>query len=205
MRHSLQYAILCALTIAFLAKCSSPSEEEENTPLSAVETESMLTGIMVVLSDTMPEITAIHSASEVTIACPEGGEARVTIMASDSVVGDTSRIAIGIGSAPANCALEGSDGTVFVLDANPGLDFNQVITIVGFFDSFTVEGGMAGQLDWKVDNRNGTCLIDMDLEASPDLTSNPPAIKSFLSGDACDHQLRIEITDVVQSPAQILE
>ena len=205
MRHLPQYALMCALTVTLLAKCSGPSEAEENTPLNVAETESLLNGIMVVLADTTPEITAIHSAGEVTIACPEGGEARVTITTSDSVVGDTARITSDIGAAPASCALKGSDGTVFVLDANPGLNFYQSVTIVGFFESLTVEGGLTGQVDWKADDRNGTCSFDMDLEAAPVPNSNPPAFESSLSGDACGHELRLDVTDVVQTSARRLE
>ncbi len=204
-RHLPQYALMCALTVILLAKCSGPSEAEENTPLNIAETESLLNGIMVVLADTTPTITAIHSTSEVTIACPEGGGARVTITTSDSVVGDTARITFDIGAAPASCALNGSDGTVFVLDANPGLDFYQSVTIVGFFDSFTIEGGLTGTVDWRVGDRNGTCSFDMDLEAAPAPNSNPPAFESFLSGDACGHELRLDVTNVVRTSAQRLE
>lgn len=196
MKLLLRYALLCVV-VTFLAMCSNPSEPEENTPLSAEETEGLLNGMMVVFADTMPQITAVHSENEITIACSDGGDARVTIDGSDSAEGDTSRIDFGVGYVPSGCGLKGSDGTDFVLDANPGLDYSLAITIVGFFESFTIGGGLEGGLDWMVDHRSGTCRIDMDLEAELDLTRNPPAANSYLVGDACEHSLRLDVSDAV--------
>lgn len=196
MKLLLRYALLCVV-VAFLAMCSNPSEPEENTPLSANETEGLLYGMMVVFADTMPQITAVHSENEITIACSNGGEARVKIDASDSIEGDTARIEFGVGFVPSGCGLQGSDGTDFVLDANPGLDYSLVTTIVGFFESFTITGDLEGQLDWMVDHRSGTCSIEMDLETELDVTRDPPAANSYLVGDACAHTLRLDVSDAV--------
>ena len=182
---------------AFLAMCSGPSEPDENTPLNAEETEGLLRGMMVVFADTMPQISAIHSPTDFTILCPDGGDARVNVSNSDTSDGDTVRTAIGINFMPSGCGLRGTDGTDFVLEANPGLDYTLAISIVGFFDDFSIAGGLMGQLDWMVESRSGTCRIDMDLEAKLDLTSNPPGAKSYMTGDACEHELMLDVTEVV--------
>ena len=123
----------------------------------------------------------------------------MAIVGSDSSVGDTARVVTDISFAPSGCGLTGSGGTDFILEANPGLDYSLVITIVGFFDVFTVEGGLMGQLDWMVDSRTGTCRIDMDLNNTLDLTSTPPASTSFLEGEACEHELRLDVSDGVET------
>lgn len=195
MKFLLRYALLCVV-VTFLVMCSNPSEPKDNTPLSTDETEGLLRSMMVVMADTMPQITAVHGENEITIACPNGGDARVKIDASDTVDGDTARTEFSIRFVPSGCGLKGSDGTDFILDANPGLDYSMGITIVGLFESFTIDGGLDGQLDWMVDHRSGTCRIDMDLEADLDLNSDPPASNSYLVGEACEHTLRLDVSDV---------
>lgn len=187
--------LTCAIA-AFLAMCDS-TEPEENRPLSEEETVGLLNGMVAVLADTMPEFVAVHGPEDVTIACPEGGDARYKFRVSDQASGDTARTAIGINFAPAACEIEGSEGTDFILDANPGVDYDLIISIVGFFDYFDVSGGLSGQLDWKVEERFGTCSMDMNMEAELDLLANPPTSKTFLTGDACDHALKLDVTEDV--------
>ncbi len=186
---------MCAI-VAFLAMCDS-SEPDENRPLSEEETVGLLEGMMAVMADTMPQITAIHGPEEFTIACPQGGEARARISATDNASGDTVSTGLGINFVPAGCGIKGSEGTDFVLDANPGVDYSLNIRIVGFFDDFGIDGGLAGTLDWMVETRSGTCSMDMDLEAELDLLANPPGTMAFLTGDACDHALRLDVSSVV--------
>lgn len=148
----------------------------------------------------MPQVVVIHGPEEATVACPGGGEARWRISGSDSgsdsATGDTVSTVLGINFVPAACGIEGSEGTNFVVDGNPGVDYSLSIRIVGFFDDFDFGGGLAGQVDWKVESRSGTCSMDLDLEAELERLANPPTTRTFLVGDACDHELNLDVSTV---------
>ena len=197
---SLVQVVLLSAMVMVLTMCSNPSEPEENTPLSEAETEELLTAMMVVLSDTMPQITAVHSQQEFTIACPEGGEARLSVDATEGAPRDNAvSVSLEVGFTPNGCGIEGSEGTDFTLSAERSLDFSTKITIQGFLEDLELEGGLDGQLDWEVESRSGMCSIDMDaeLEVETDLSD----ARSLLNGSACDHELSLDISSIVQ-PAE---
>lgn len=199
MKSLIQVVLLSAMVMV-LTMCSNPSEPEENTPLSEGETEELLMAMMVVMSDTMPQITAVHGEQEFTIACPEGGESRVSISASEGAPRDNAvSLTIEVGFTPNGCGIEGSAGTDFTLSAEQNLDYTTTLTIQGFFEDLELEGGMDGQLDWMVDSRSGMCTIDLDAEL--EVTTDLSSARSLLTGRACDHELNIDITSFVQ-PAE---
>lgn len=185
--------LTCAIA-AFLAMCDS-TEPEENRPLSEEETVGLLNGMVAVLADTMPEFVAVHAPEDVTIACPKGGRARYMFSIAPYESGDTVSTATDIHFAPTACKIEGSEGTGFLLDANPGIDYQLIVSIVGLFDDFDVSGGLSGQLDWRVESRSGTCRMDLDLDVELELLDTPPTSKTFLTGDACDHTLRLDVSE----------
>ncbi len=196
MKSLVQVVLLSAIVL--VAACDSASTEPDNTPLSERETEELLMAMMVVVSDTMPQITAVHGPEEVTIACPEGGEARVSIDAIDEMPNDsTARLTVGIDFTPNGCEITGGEGTEFTLDAEQSINFLTIITIQGFFENVELGGGLDGQLDWMVESRSGTCPIDMDLELEEgtDLLDS----RSRLFGSACDHELNLDISSIVQT------
>ncbi len=199
MKSLIQVVLLSAMVMV-LAMCSNPSEPEENTPLSEGETEELLMAMMVVMSDTMPQITAVHGPEEVTIACPEGGESRVTFSASEDAPRDNAvSLTIEVGFTPNECGIKGSEGTDFTLSAEQSLDYTTKLTIQGFFEDLELEGGMDGQLDWEVESRSGMCTFDLDAEL--DVGNDLSAARSILTGSACDHELNLDITSFVQ-PAE---
>ena len=196
MKSLIQVVLLSAMVMV-LAMCSNPSEPEENTPLSERETEEMLVAMVVVLSDTMPQITATHGPGEFTIACPGGGEARMAADAAESAPNDsTVSITLEVGFAPNECGIKGDEGTDFTLSAEQSLDFTTTLTIQGFFEDLKLEGGLDGQLDWMVESRSGMCTIDLDaeLEVDTDLSD----ARGVLTGSACDHELTLDISSLVQ-------
>ena len=197
MKSLVQVVFLSAIVMV-LAMCSNPSEPEENTPLSERETEELLTELLVVVSDTMPQITAIHGPEEITIACPDEGEARVSINATEEMPNDsTARLTIGVNLTPNGCGITGDEGTEFTLDAEQSINYLTILTIQGFFENVELGGGLDGQLDWMVESRSGTCPIDMDLELEVD--TDLSNARSRLFGSACDHELNLDVSSFVQS------
>ncbi len=197
MKSLIQAVLLSA--IVMVAACDSASTEPDNTPLSERETEELLTALLVVVSDTMPQITAVHGPEDFTIACPDEGEARVSINATEEMPNDsTARLTIGVNFTPNGCGIMGDEGTEFTLDAEQSINYLSVLTIQGFFGDVELEGGLDGQLDWMVESRSGTCTIDMDteLEVDTDLSN----ARSRLFGSACGHELAlVDTSSFVQS------
>jgi len=196
MKNPLLLALL-VLVIAFIARCSGPATPDENQPLTMAESEGLIRGMLEVASDTMPQIVAVHSDTEFTIGCPLGGQARVGVTGNESMDDSTAALSLGIDFKPEKCELTGSDGTEFTLDANPGMQVQMDLEIVGFFEDIRVTGGLTGQLSWMVENRSGTCQADMDLEAVIDLASDPPGPTPYLVGEACEHDLRLDVGEYV--------
>lgn len=196
---SLIQVVLLSTMVMVLTMCSNPSEPEENTPLSERETEELLMAMMVVMSDTMPQITAVHGEQEFTIACPDGGDARMSVDATEGAPRDNAAsITFEVAFTPNECGIKGSEGTEFTLSAEQSLDYATTLTIQGLFEDVQLEGGLDGQLDWMVENRSGMCAIDMDaeLDVGTDLTN----ARSLITGSACDHELNLDITSFVQPP-----
>ncbi|MCY4158437.1 MAG: hypothetical protein OXF48_02365 [Bacteroidetes bacterium] len=72
--------ILPVAVAIFLTMCSNPSEpESENMPLNESEAKELMNEIMTIMADTMPKIIQSLNEDEHVIACPEGGDARVSI------------------------------------------------------------------------------------------------------------------------------
>lgn len=190
---SLSRISLPIIATIFLTMCSNPSEPEPNTPLSEIETGELLDAMLVVLSDTMPQVTATRGPGDISVACPEGGESRVLFSATDEKVsGDTVSTTTTVNFIPEGCEIMGDRGTRFTLDANPGIDYTITLSIVGFFEDFDVGGGLDGQLDWMVENRSGTCGMDMELELAVD---DDLSAVGMLVGSMCGHDLsRVDTT-----------
>ena len=103
---------------------------------------------------------------------------------------------IEVGFNPNGCGIKGSAGTDFTLNAEQSLDYIITLTIQGFFEDLELEGGFNGQLDWMVENRSGMCAIDMDAEL--DVGADLSAARSLMTGRACDHEVTLDITSLVQ-------
>ena len=76
------------------------------------------------------------------------------------MVADTSRLITNTRLDPDGCVLS-SDGYEFTVDGNPNVLITLSIGIVEGTLEFFVDGSMTGGLDWKLDDRSGTCMIDL--------------------------------------------
>ena len=178
----------------FAAGCGDGTTEPEpvtDMPLTMQEAVALLEAVQGLWNDPEPQIISGAEGSAV-IACPLGGQARLTGMGSDEVVADTGRLVLDLTVAPTGCQLS-QDGITFTLDGNPGLRHRMEITIVGFFEAFTVEGSSTGTLDWQVADRSGTCEIDLALSGAPDLSGPEPTVSLTQTGRLCGHSVEVEV------------
>ena len=162
-----------------LAACESTTEPAE--PLTLEETEALYLGMQALLADTAPELISSTPDGGV-FACPLGGQVTAAIEIRDEMAADTARLITNTTLDPDGCVLP-SDGYEFTVDGNPNVMIALTLTIVGSTFEFLVDGSTTGGLDWTLDDRSGTCMIDLTFSANPDLSGSEPA--AIASGTMC--------------------
>ncbi len=192
-RVGLRGLVFCGLLLVALG-CEDGTTEPEVATLTMEEAVALFDGMRAIQQDTTSAI--LHASEDSTVvACPIGGRVRVTGSASESIAGDTLRLETDFTAAPAGCQFS-QGGHHFTTDGDPGVREQTVVVIVGLFEHVGVEGTVAGSLDWQLDGRSGSCGMDLELTAEPDLSGNEPGVAGTLSGTLCDHDVELEIESV---------
>ena len=189
MRTKLLSAVV--MTAIITAGCED-STTEPAEPLTMQETEALYLGLQRVAMDT----TNIVSVTPVgaVIACPGGGQAALVVDVREETAADTARLVTGTTIDPEGCVIP-SEGHEFTLDGNPNVQMDLNVTIVGSTFEFLFDGSLTGGVDWQLDDRSGTCMIDLTLDVE---VADPPT--ATFSGTMCDHAVEFEATGVVQTP-----
>ena len=184
---------LCALAVGCGDGTTEPDDAPDNAPLTMTEAVALFEGMRAILQDTTPRI--IHASEDsLVVACPLGGQARRTLMFVDGSVADTLRLAWDFTAAPAGCQFS-SGGLQFTADGAPEVRERGAFVLAGFFE-FSIEGSVTGRLDWQLDDRSGSCDIDMVLSGEPDLSGTEPSVAAVLSGTLCGHEAEVEVEGV---------
>ncbi|WP_419860706.1 hypothetical protein [Candidatus Palauibacter sp.] len=183
-------AVLLAAALA--AGCSEGTTEPPATaePLSAAESVALFEAMRAIQSDTAATIIG-GSENRIVIACPMGGQVTLTQTVVDESVADTARLTANSTASPSGCQLS-SGGTRFTVDGRPGVRERTIITIVGFFEAFNLDGSVTGALDWVSDGRSGSCDIDLTLSEAPDSSGSGSSLAAVLVGTLCGHETRID-------------
>ena len=185
---------LCAVLLAAVVTVGcEDSTTEPAEPLTMQETEALYLGLQHVAMDTMPQIVSATPDGAV-FACPLGGQLTYTGGTTDEQVADTARLLTNVTLDPDGCMLS-SDGHEFTLDGNPNVQLDLNVTIVGSTFEFLVDGSLTGGVDWQLDDRSGTCMIDLTLEVA---IAEPPT--TTFSGTMCEHEVEFVATGVVSTP-----
>lgn len=108
--------------------------------------------------------------------------------------GDTVRLVTNATLDPAGCGLS-SEGHEFTLDGNPNVHTAIATGIVASTFEFQIEGSITGGVDWQLEDRSGTCMIDLILSAEIDTTGTDPTPRATFSGTMCG--LEVEFDAVV--------
>lgn len=166
---------------ALIACEDDPTEPED--PLNESETEALLLGMRALTADTTLMIVSVSPAGLV-VECPLGGQVTAAGGASDEMVGDTARLVTDFTLIPSECGF-GSRGLEFSVTGNPSVRDRMSISIVGLFEDFLIEGETTGTLDWELDGRTGTCMIDLELSAEPDFSGIEPSVTGSYAGMMC--------------------
>ena len=178
---------LCILAVG----CGDGTTEPDDAPLTMNEAVALFEGMRVIQQDSTPRI--IHASEDSTVvACPLGGQVRVTGSVGDTSVADTLRLETDFTAAPTGCQFS-QGGLQFTVDGNPDVRERIVVVIVGFFEHFSIEGSVTGRLDWQFDGRSGSCDIDLVVSGEPDLSGTEPSAAGILSGMLCGHEVELEV------------
>ena len=173
-----------------LAACESTTEPAE--PLTLAETEALYIGIGALLADTAPELISTTPDGGV-FACPLGGQVTAAIDVREEMAPDTSRLITNARLDPDGCVLS-SEGYEFTVDGNPNVLIALTIAIVESTFEFVFDGSTTGGVDWELDDRSGTCMIDLTFGAD---LSGPEPVGS-VTGTMCG--LEVEFEQSIQPP-----
>lgn len=190
-----KHVIAVVLAGAGAAGCSEGTTEPTTTaePLSAAESMALFDGMRALQGDSTSVIGG--SENSIVFSCPLGGQVSVGGTSVDEAIGDTLRLVSEFTATPAGCEFS-IDGLQFAVDGAPDVRERTVLVIAGFLEHFSLEGTVAGRLDWRLDDRSGSCDIDLVLRGEPDLSSMEPSVTGTLSGTLCDHEVEIDAQDI---------
>lgn len=161
------------------------STTEPAEGLSKEETAALYLGMQELAMDTTPEVISVTPDGGV-YACPLGGQVAGTFQFSEETAADTVRLLTSITLDPEGCVLP-SEGYEFILDGNPNVTTEVDVAIVASTFEFLVEGSVTGGLDWMLDDRSGTCVIDLNLRVDP---AQPTS--ATLSGTMCGQEVEFD-------------
>ena len=181
--------LLAAAAVACDDSTTAPAE-----PLNMDETEALYLGIQELVSDTAPNLVAVTTNGGV-IACPLGGQVTVAVDISEEQAGDTVRLVSNATLDPADCGLS-SQGYEFTLDGNPNVNAATATGIVGSTLEFQIEGSITGGVDWQLDGRSGTCMIDLILSADIDTTGTDPTPRATFAGMMCGLEVEFDAVGI---------
>ena len=184
-------AILGVFFAAALAACESTTEPPE--PLTLEETEALYFGMQALLADTIPEIISTTPDGGV-FACPLGGQVTAAVDVRDEMAADTARLITNTTLDPDGCVLS-SKGYEFTVDGNPNVMIALTLSIVETTFEFIIDGSMTGGVDWQLDDRSGTCMIDLTFSAT-DLSGPEPTANGSTIGTMCG--LEVEFDEEVR-------
>ena len=183
--------VFFVVAVAALAACDSTTEPAE--PLTLEEAEALYLGMLGVVADSAAEIVSSTPDGGV-FACRLGGEVTVAFDFREETAADTTRVTTNFTLDPDGCVLS-SEGYDFTVDGNPNVTMALTVSRVESTVVFPIEGSTTGGVDWKLDDRSGTCLID--LAYSLDLSGPEPA--GSATGTMCG--LEVEFDQSIEPPA----
>lgn len=158
----------------------SPVEPAE--PLTLEETEALYFALYGFATDTTP---STPSDDEAVFTCPLGGQIKATGDFDQEFAGDTTRLTTEMVLDPDGC-VTGHEGQVFTLvDGSPDIRLQLTISFVSSFEAIGLDGSMTGGVDWELGDRSGTCMIDLIISATLDLSGAEPTGEGGATGRMC--------------------
>lgn len=205
--------LLVGIALVFVAVACKENPVEPKAELTKAEAVALIKAATVALGDTTLNREVIHVSDDSTVVrlqCPQGGNARVALSVTSEEAEeelDTIRLAVDARFGPAECGVT-ADGKRFTLDGGTGfrnqLDLQMWVDERGGWDDpatigAIITGSITGSVDWRLQDREGSCASDLTLSAVPDASDpdNPPTLRGSYKGTLCGHQAEIDATDLL--------
>lgn len=191
-RSKIRVIPFCAVFSAVVALGCEDSTTGPSDPLTAAEAEALFHGISEVAQDTAPDFISVSTAGGV-IACPLGGQATVGVEPPTETAGPLRLVTT---FDPDGCGLS-SRGYDFTLDGNPSVRTDMTITIDESTFAFSATGSITGGVDWDLDDRSGTCMMDLVLSAGLDGSGPDGVPTGAVSGTMCDMEVEFDAVTIL--------
>ena len=183
--NRLPLLVILLTGVVFVGACKdSPTEPAQ--ALNEEEAEALFAALFDVLSDSTTE-PILETDNGGVYACARGGEMAVTIDSNQELVGDTIWSNAELVLDPDGCVLW-SEGYQFTLDGNPNARIDMRFSTVGQSGAFVFDMSITGGLDWRLDERSGTCMFDLSGGGTLD-PSNIDAPEAGMTGTVCGLEL----------------
>lgn len=128
--------------------------------------------------------------------CPQGGQVTIVVteFSVDTTAVDTARIVFAAETTPSGCKASAGNRE-FTLDGDPSIRERAEVELVGFSPA-GVTGWSRGGLKWTLEERSGSCEMDLAFTAEP-VASDPddPKVVSTYSGSLCGHEVEFTKTE----------
>ena len=177
------FPLAAALLVSVMTLGCKDSTTEPADALNMEETEALYRGIFAFAASEEPEIIS-ESPGGLVFACPLGGQASAVVDFTEESVGDTLRVVTDMTLDPERCVVR-SEGYHFTLDGNPSVHIEMTLSSVGAFEQPTIDATVTGGVDWELDDRSGTCMIDLTSHVHFDLSVSEPGDSPTVSGTMC--------------------
>lgn len=184
------FALAAALLVAVVTLGCNDSTTEPAAALDLVETEALFLGIFAFATNEDPEIVS-ETPGGALYACPLGGQVSVAFDFTEESVGDTVRIITDMTLDPQRCVVQ-SEGYRFTLDGNPSVHIEMTLSSVGALEQLTLDGTVTGGVDWELEDRSGTCMIDVSFNANIDFSVSEPGDSGTISGTMCGMEVEFD-------------
>lgn len=183
-----------ALTLT-LAACENDMEPEDQ--LGEEESVALLKGAGGLLAQVLEDSTLIEINAfpdSLVSRCPQGGQVKLVGAVTEDLEGDTVGFGIDMLITPSECVIA-ADGIQFTTDPGPALRYQLLVEIVAATFEFNISGMITGGVDWQLDDRSGNCVINLTLEAVPDLINE--TLTGAYKGMLCGHEVEIPAEDLL--------
>lgn len=189
---SLARKLVSGVALPLLLAACEEAVEPGNT-LNKEESVALMKGVGVTLGQVLEDsaLTVFVSPDSTISRCPMGGLAKWDNHLRRET-GDTVRLAVSLLVRPEECAIA-ADGIQLTIDNVYRLNYFLFIEIIAATSEVNFAGAISGEVDWTLDHRLGNCLIDLRLDAVPDLVNQ--TLTGVYRGRVCHYWVEIDVKD----------
>ena len=190
---SLARKLVPGVALALLLAACEDYSLRDGTALTKEESVALLKGAAVTFGQMLEDSTLIvESQDSIVTRCPLGGLAhwhRILIRET----GDTVRLRADLRISPQECAVE-ADGIQLTIDRAQQLYYYVSVRIIEATSEVNFAGTVSGTVDWTLDDRSGSCWVDLKLDTAPDFDNR--TLSGLYRGRVCNYWVEIDAADV---------